>query len=305
MRRALALVLGLFLSLIFVLPVMALDDAQVPPGRFVMAVGGDLTIPAGEVAETALVIRGHLDVQGSVTTVVVIDGTATVRGTTIGDLVVVRGTASVTDTVVTGDIRTLDARVEQVGTTVGGTVRGLEEDIVAMGWVIGVGAVLIWLGIGLATLVAGLGIAALAGRQVRATTAVIRREPLQVLLAGVLGVIVPPVLVGILIATIVGIPLGIGLLVVVWPLAAFVGYLVAAVWVGEWVLGLANARPMDAERPYRAMLVGLLVLFVAGFVPLVTAVVSLFGFGGLLVVGWQTARGAPAAGAMRQAPMPA
>lgn len=305
MRRVLALIAMLLFTLGTAMPALALDQPGSPPGRVLIAVGGDLTIPPGEVAETVLVVRGHLDVQGQVTTVVVIDGTASLRGATVGDLFVVRGSATTTDTVIRGDIRTLDAQVEQVRTSLGGTARGMEQDLIALGWIIGLSAVLIWIGIGLATLVAGLALAGLAGRQVRTVTAAMRREPLKVFAAGIAGVILPPLGIGLLMATVVGIPLGIGLLLLVWPVIAFVGYLVAAVWVGEWVLGLANARPVEVVRPYRAMVVGLVVLFVAGFVPLVTAFASLMGLGGVLVAAWRTWRADATPALLQPTAMPA
>lgn len=305
MRRVLALIGAALLILLLATPVLALDQPVTPPGRVLIAIGGDLTVPKGEVAQTAIVIQGTLDVQGTVDTVVVIDGTASVRGTTIGDLVVVGGRADVTDTTVRNDIRTLDAQVTQEHVTVGGTVRGLEQELARFAWVIGISAILIWVGVGIATLVAGLALAGLAGRQVRSTTALIRREPVPAFLAGILGVILPPVVFGLAMATIVGIPLGLGALLVVWPALAFVGYLVAAVLVGEWALSLGSGASPVAERPYRATIVGLVVLFVAGFIPLVTAIASLFGLGGVLLAGWRTLQGGAATPVLRPTAMPA
>jgi hypothetical protein len=91
------------------------------------------------------------------------------------------------------------------------------------------------------------------------------------------------------IVTIVGAPIGIALLIVVWPAAAYIGYLVAGIWIGDWLL--ARFRGSDpAGRPYLAAVVGLIVLMVIGLIPLVGAVASLFGFGAVLLHGWRAFR---------------
>ena len=48
-------------------------------------------------------------------------------------------------------------------------------------------------------------------------------------------------------------------------------------------------RPV-AERPYAAVTVGLAVAFVAGFIPLVTAILSILGIGAVVLAAWRTLR---------------
>ena len=57
-------------------------------------------------------------------------------------------------------------------------------------------------------------------------------------------------------ATVIGLPLALSTLFFVWPALAFIGYLVAAIWIGEWLLRAAGRR-QRAERPYLAAVVGL------------------------------------------------
>lgn len=104
----------------------------------------------------------------------------------------------------------------------------------------------------------------------------------------------PPILAILAMVTIVGIPAGLGLLIVVWPLVAFVGYVVAAIWLGEWLLGRRDGS-VAAERPYAAATVGLLVAFVIGLVPFVSAVLSILGLGAVVLAAWRTLRGTPVA----------
>ena len=304
MKRWMSLALAFVLGLLLVRPALAADPAPAHGGRVLIAIGGDLVVPAGERADAAIVVNGHLTVLGAVDSVVVFDGTAAVTGTTIDSLVVIRGSAVVTNTHVLGDIRTFDAQVSQAGVTLDGGVRGLETDLVAFGWALGVGALLIWLGIGLATLVAGLAVAGLAGRQLRSTAAIIRTEPLQALGGGILGLVVPPILAIALAATIVGIPLAVSLVLFAWPTMAFIGYIVAAVWLGGWALAVVRGPTPEPDRPYLATLVGLVLLFVAGIVPLLTAILSFLGFGAVVVAAWRTVRGVSTPTLIRPTPAP-
>jgi hypothetical protein len=306
MNRLSSVLLAAIATLLLAVPVLAADDALPHSGRVLMAFGGDLVVPAGEQADAVIVVNGHVDVVGRVNTIVVLGGTAAVTGTTIESLVVIRGSATVTDTHVLADIRTLDGQVAQSGVTIDGSVRGLEADLVALGWAFGVGALLIWIGIGIATLVAGLLVAGLAGRQLRSTAAIIRREPLKAIGGGLLGLIVPPILVVLLVVTVVGIPLGVGVVLFAWPAMAFVGYLVAAVWLGEWALEISRGRAVERERPYLATVIGIVLMFIAGIVPLLTAIFSLLGFGAVVVAAWRTVRGAPSPTVFRPtaAPLP-
>lgn len=293
MRRIVAILAAAILLIALAAPSFAADGTSPGTGRVLIGIGGDVSLPAGEQADTVLVINGNATVEGTATAVVVIDGTATVTGATIEDLVVVSGTAAVTDSEVRGDIRTLDAQVTQTDVRLGGTVRGLEQDIAGMAWFVGVSALLIWVGFGLATLVAGMLVAGLAGRQVRATAALIRQQPGTTILAGIAGLVIPPLLGVLLAITIIGLPLSFAMFVVVWPMLAFLGYLVAAVWVGEWLLKVLRGTPDAAERPYLATFVGLVALFVVGFIPLVTAILSFLGFGAVLLACWRVLRREP------------
>ncbi len=104
----------------------------------------------------------------------------------------------------------------------------------------------------------------------------------------------PPVLAFLLAVTVLGLPLALSVLFVIWPAVAFMGYLVAAIWFGEWLLR-AMGRTQPTERPYLAATIGLLILTVAGLVPPVTAIVSFFGLGAVTIAGWRTLTGGPTA----------
>ena len=291
MKKLQAVLAAVVLVLALGAPVLAADGDLTPTGRVLIGIGGDVSLPAGEEADAVIVVGGHATVAGETHNVVVIDGMAAITGTTIENLIVVRGSAEVVDTSVIYDIRTLDAQVEQINVDLGGSVKGLDAELIGLGWIVGTALVLIWIGVGLATIVAGLLLAGLAARQVRAAGQLITRQPGRTAVAGLLALIVPPIVAVLAMITIVGIPVGFSLLVFVWPTLAFIGYLVAAIWLGEWVLTRMRGTPVEAERPYIAAVIGLLITFVLGFVPLLTAVISFFGLGAVVLAAWRTLRG--------------
>ncbi len=270
-------------------------------GRVLVSVNGPITIPAGDRLDTLVVVGGDAQVSGDVRTIVVVRGTATLAGATTQRLVVVNGTADLQNgTTVTGDVSTLNGTVtQQPGAKVTGSVRAMDGNVAALFGALGVLLVplffLLFIGMGLATVAAALLVAAFASRQVRETGALIRREPGPVIIAGILGSVVLPVLSFVLIATVVGAPIGLGLLFIVLPAIAFLAWIVAAIWIGDWMVAKLRGAP-EAGRPYLAAVLGVIVLAVVGIVPFVSAIATLFGFGALLLAAWRMLRreGSPA-----------
>ena len=105
--------------------------------------------------------------------------------------------------------------------------------------------------------------------------------------------------------TVVGAPLGLGILFGLWPLMAFLGYLVAGIWIGDWILHRVSPNVVR-ERPYLASFVGILILQVLGIIPPAAAIASLFGFGAVILMAWRSFRGEQpgATEVPRQSPVP-
>ncbi len=295
MRRIASIAAALAVAFLILVPAAIAADPSPGGDQVLVAVNGDVTLPADQTADVVVVVKGTAHIAGIARTVVVVEGTAVVDGARIDNLWAIRSTVELQPgTVVTGDVMTLDATVHKVGdAAVQGAVTEITPAIIAMGAVLAPVAILFWFGLGLATLVAGLFLAGLAGRQVRQTELLISREPVPVLLVGIAGLILVQTVAVLLMISIVGAPLGLGMLFGVWPFVAFLGYLVAGVWVGDWVL--ARLQPGTVrERPYLASVVGLVLLQVLGLIPivgLISAIASLFGFGAVLLAGWRTLRG--------------
>jgi hypothetical protein len=289
MKRLFALLGSLLLLLVVAAPaVMAADGDLVQTDRTIVVFNGDVELPAGEQADVVFVGRGNAFIEGMANSVTIVDGSATLRGATVETLTIINGTAHLeTGTSVTGDVVQLNATITQAeGVTIGGRVTSLGETLTGLVLFLGFAAILVWLGIALATLVAGLALAAFGARQVRQAEAIISNEPLKTFVAGLLMVVIPPLIFLALAVTVIGLPLALGSMLFVWPTLAFVGYLVAAIWIGEWLLrGMGRQQ---AERPYLATFLGLIVTTILGIVPLVTAVISIFGLGGVALAGWRT-----------------
>ena len=295
MRRFASVAAALAVAFLLVTPVAFAADPSPGHDQVLLAVRGDVTLPADQTADVIVVVQGDAHLAGTARTVVVIDGTATLEAAHVDTLWAIRSTVELQPgTVVTGDVLTLDSTVHKLGdANVQGAVTEITPALVAMGAILAPAAILFWFGFGLATIVAGLFLAGLAGRQARETERLISREPLPVFLVGLAGLIVLPTVAVLLMISILGAPLGLGILFVAWPFVAFVGFLVAGIWVGDWILARLDPGKVR-ERPYLASVVGLIVLQVVGLIPvvgLISAFASLLGFGAVLLAGWRTLRG--------------
>ena len=277
----------------------ALAAEPVPDtGRVLISINGPVDIPEGDHLDTLVVLGGDARIGGDVGTIVVVRGTATLAGASTETLVVVDGSADLlAGTTVSGDVRTLDGTVTQAaGSTIGGSVRTLDADLAAIGVLLVPLFILLFLGLGLASVAAALLVAAFAARQVRSVGSLMVQQPGQVLIAGIVGAIVLPLLAIVLMATVVGAPIGFALLFILLPALAILAWIVAAIWIGDWIVARLRGTA-EPGRPYIAAVVGVIVLAVAGVLPFVSAIASLFGFGALMLAAWRTfRRGVPSVG---------
>jgi hypothetical protein len=287
-------VAGASLLLLFLFLVPAATAANPGPtnnGRVLISTEGDITVPAGDHVDAVVVVNGTATVAGEVNTIVVVDGSIVLSGTT-ETIVAVRSPVSLgPDSVVTQDVMKIDSLVTKTGNAqIQGTIRDIGTEITGVGFFLGPVMILLFFGFALAAIVAGLLLAALAARQVRAAEEIISREPIQTFATGFIGAIAPAILIFGLFVTVVGAPLALGILFGLWPAVAFVGYLVAGIWVGDWILRRTSPET-TRERPYLAAVIGLIVLQVLGIWPFVTMIASMFGYGAILILAWRTFRG--------------
>jgi cytoskeletal protein CcmA (bactofilin family) len=280
-----------FLALLLATPAVAQDGDDRFDGRVLVSVNGDMTLPAGDEAEVVVVVDGDARIEGSATVVTVVNGTATLAGGTVGTLAVVNGSAQIgAGSTVTGDVLELRSTVTvDPGATVGGDVRSMTGDLVGVGIAVGVLGLLAWIAFTIVAWAAGLALAAFGARQVRRAEWLISREPVRTFGAGLAMLFLPPIIAVLLIVTVVLLPVGVVLLLFVWPALMFLGWLVASIWIGEWILR-TSGRPAPERRPYLGVTIGLIVATILSIVPLAGALIALFGMGAVTLAGWRMLR---------------
>ncbi len=295
MRRLLTSLVALVLLLTVAAPAVLAAEPFADSGRAVISLDGPVDVPAGQHLDALVVANGDARIAGDVRHVLLMNGTATASGATIGSLLVMNGTAFLQDgTTVTGDVSTLNGTISAApGTTVVEPVRDLRGELAALSIALIPLFLIFMLGAALLVVVIALFLAAIAGRQVRSVESLISREPGPVLLAGIVGAFVLPFVAFLLMVTVIGAPLGLALLFIVLPVMAFLGWLVAAIWLGDWIVErLRGAR--EPQRPYLAAAVGVVVLAFAGMIPFVSMIATVFGFGAVLLATWRVLRGGSA-----------
>jgi hypothetical protein len=308
MNRILGIVSAMLLGLLILVPVAAAAEPWDDVQHLIINTGGDVTVPAGQHVDLLVVSDGTATIAGVADGVVVVNGTAQFTGGQATQVIVVDGAVSLDPgSSISGDIRTVDSTVDQAaGAVIGGRVVDGTTDIDWTGIAIAATAIafLVFVGVVVIGIIAGLLAAGLASRQVRAAGALIVHEPGKTILAGfggLFGIILASVLA---MVTLIGIPLGSAMLLVVLPAVAFAGWLVAAIWLGDLIL--ARLTPdVTRVRPYLASVIGVLALGVLSIVPFVGGIVGLLGFGAVVLYMWRTFRGEAAPKSVEPSGVPA
>ena len=305
MTRLLAIAGAMVLALLFLVPVTLAADPSDRNEHVVITSGADITLPADQSVGLFIVYNGTARIEGHAHTIMVVNGVANLVGGSADDVIAVQSQVTLDDRRwSSGDIRAIDSTVDgATAATVTGAVRDFGPDMF-LGWrSLGFAVLLIYVAFAVSALVAGVVLAGLAGRQVRAAGALIADEPAMVVGAAFVG------LIGLLMAgvfaivTVVGIPFGVGLLALVLPALFIVGYIVAGIWIGEWVLRRSSS--VVPERPYRAAIVGLALVGLIGVIPPVGGLVSFVGFGAVVLFAWRVFRGAPGRASSQSSVTPA
>lgn len=300
MKRLLFVAAAVATLLVLLAPAALAAGPVAATGDLILSVNGGVAVPVDTQVKTVIVIDGDASVSGNVDTLIVTGGRATLSGATVRNLTVIDGSAELqAGTTVSGDVSTIRATVtQQPGAVVQGSVKALDADLAALGLLLIPFLILLFLGFGLVAVAAALLVAALGARQVREVEALISERPGPALVAGIAGMVGLPLLAILLMVTVIGAQIGLALLFLVWPALAFSAWLVAAIWIGDWLVTRRRGSP-EPGRPYRAAVLGVVVLAIAGLLPFVTAIATLFGLGAVLLAAWRILR--PAAPPLAQA----
>lgn len=292
-RKARTLVLLAIIMLLSLLaPAAALaQGVGTDEDGLLLRINGPVTVAQGETVENVIVIGDNATVDGTITgSLLVLNGDATVNGEVGQDVAVVGGALNLTSSAQVENVSIIRGDLAQdPAATVTGSVTESEFQVSPWDW--GIAWALFWLGTTIVFLVAGLVFAGIGGRQLSASGSSIVDQLGPTLLGViVLWILIPIVMIAALL-TVIGIPLGIGYFLFVLPVLWFLGYLVAGTLLGRLIV----RSQRDADHPYLAALVGILLLQILSIIPvfgwMISFIAALLGSGGLVVIAWHAWRG--------------
>ena len=258
-------------------------------------VNGTVDLAAGESVDTLVAVNSEAQVAGTVReTLVIVNRTATVSGDVGRDAIVANGTLRLEPTArIGGDVVLINGQLDQAdGAEIAGSV--VERSGAGMGAefrrVTAAVSFVVWLGVTLLFVVVALGWAAVAGRQLSDIAGLLGARPGLAAVAAVIFWIVVPVVAVIAFFTVIGIPIGIALLVIVLPLLWGLGYVVTSTRLGFFLADLRRTTP-DLAHPYLEAVLGVVILQLIGLIPIVGGIVvalaGLFGAGAIVVHAWR------------------
>lgn len=275
------------------------SPASKQSGDILIRVNGPVTIALGDTASAVLVINHDATIDGVVREGLgVVNGTARVRGRVDGGLVVVNGHLDVeAGAVIERDIMLYHSTITRSSDAI---INGVVRD--QTGFSLGAGAIwLVWVSFTIVVVMAGVLFAEIAPVTLAESTQLLAKHGGQSALTALVVVAAVPALAFVSFATVIGIPLGLVLILVVIPALTFLGYLVSGEVVGWAVAGYVPTLRASAHRQATTVL-GLLTLQLAVTVPVVGGLIgliaSLLGAGALVARGWSRRSHA------RPAPMP-
>jgi hypothetical protein len=288
MRRS--MIVGILLTLMLGLAAPAwAQDGQATEAFVVLS--GRADVPEGQQVGDLVVFHGSANVAGTVDgSVTAFDAPAVISGRVNGDVVVFNGRVELQSGAnVTGDVVSQSAPVVASGATIGGTTKRLQTNTnwEGFGWA---GKLAWWLAVSISTLVVGLLLVWLTGRGAGRILEAGRTRIGPSIGLGLLLFFGLPLLAIIALVTVVGIPLGIGLLTALLLIYAL-GYTAAA-----WILGRSIVR--GPTTWVVAFLAGWAILRVVALVPILGGLVwfaaVVFGLGALALAIWRARSANPA-----------
>jgi cytoskeletal protein CcmA (bactofilin family) len=294
MRHAWVIFGALLVGLIFAAPASA-QTAQQDQGKSLVVLSGDALVPAGATVDTVVAFDGAVGVDGHVTgSVVAFNGPVTIDGTVVQDVVVFNGVLRVGSAAHVGGSVYADDRVIDPGAQVSGTVSELASSAwIPSTFVIGF---VLWLAVAVSVLMLGVLLLWLVPRAMDAAAGVATTAVGPAIGWGLAIMVGLPALSVVAMATLVGFPLGFGVLL------GLVLIFAIGQTAGVWVLGRTLFRRGSRAQ---AFLLGWAIMSGIGLVPFVGGLVwgaaTVYGLGVLTVAGYR-ARRAPVKPAVVPAP---
>ena len=287
--------LSIFLIALFLALLPATSFAHVHEASeagLVMRIDGDLTLLEDERVDAAIVISGNVQVYGTIEDfLMIIDGDGVISGRVDGDIVAISATIDLTaDAVVDGDISLIDSDLNQA---TGAQVLGdIDDEFEINWWVLLIVNIVFWIGKTIAVLVFGLLLVAIAPRQAANAAAAMTADPGWSILSAAIAFIGIPIAAVIALVTVIGVPLGIGVLAFLLPALWFLGYLVGGLMLGTLIYSRTSEQ-IRGNR-YLAVVTGLAILQLLILVPfigiLIGVLMGLWGAGAVALLAWRSFR---------------
>jgi hypothetical protein len=281
MRKS--IIVGLFVVLTLGSAAPAWAQTSQASEAFVV-LSGRADVPKGQQVGDLVVFHGSATVDGTVDgSLTAFDAPIVISGRVNGDVMVFKGRVELRSGAnVTGDVVSQSAPVVASGATIGGTSKRLQTNTNwnGFGWA---GKFAWWLAVSVSTLVVGLVLLWLVGRGANRIVDAGRTQVGPSIGLGLLLFFGLPLLAIIALVTVIGIPLGLGLLAALLLIYAL-GYSAAA-----WILGRSIVRGPTSWAV--AFLAGWAILRVAALVPILGGLVwfaaVVIGLGALAVAIWR------------------
>jgi hypothetical protein len=256
-----------------------------------VVLSGRADVPQSQQVGDLVVFHGSSSVDGTVNgSLTAFDAPVTISGRVNGDVMVFNGRVELRSGAnVTGDVVSQNDPVVASGATIGGTSKRLQTNTnwEGFGWA---GKLAWWLAVSVSTLVVGLVLVWLVGRGAARILEAGRTRVGPSIGLGLLLFFGLPVLAVIALVTVVGIPLGLGLLAALLLIYAL-GYSASG-----WILGRSILRRPSSW--FLAFLAGWAILRVVALVPILGGLVwfaaVVFGLGALAVAIWRARSANPA-----------
>jgi hypothetical protein len=261
-----------------------------------VVLSGTVVVPRGRSVGEVVVFHGRAIVAGVVVgDVVVVDGPVVVSGQVSGSVVTLNGPIRLASTAsIGGDVLGSESVRLEPGALVRGDVRE-DVSITPRGALAALGALLGAVAIAFSALLLLLVLLALVPRGLDRVATAATTAPFASAGWGVVAAVALPALALVGIASILGLPLGLSLLLG-FGLIALVGYVLAAFTVGRLIVREPRGR-------VGALFAGWGIAAAIGLVPFLNVLAwvlgSLFGLGAAIVAVWRARRGGPSRGRHR------
>jgi hypothetical protein len=259
---------SLFAALALVLLFPGVAAAEDRNGDTIVVITGGATVAEGETVDGVFVVDGPVRIAGTVDgDVLVVSGDTEISGEVTGDVAVIAEPAVIgSGARIGGDLHYGDEKPEIAsGAQIDGDISKEDwSDLRPAGWIGWVGWAVFWFALALSSLALGLLLLLIAPRAADAAYRQAHHGTWESVAAGLAIFILLPILAVLALATLVGLPLGIAVLLALLPLGA-IAYVTTL-----WVVGRALVKPPR----------GRVVAFLAGWA--IVSAITLVPFIGIL-----------------------